>query len=311
MKFTTDSYIEIGSTHNICEDYSLNGIINGEMPYIIVCDGCSSSKMTDFGARILAHACKMAIHERYGNIKELLQILNHDKDDIGNLLRTEIYLKTINVARTAAANFCLPYTACDATLLYAFIYDKKLYVTAYGDGNIIINRKKEDGTKLNTWINLTYESNAPFYLSYKMDMARETGYLQDERFGKRPLKIDTYDSYRGIPDPNPEIDSREIAPKDNFTLEMSVEGIESITLSSDGMESYSHVYKRLCENPMPTDEEIQSLKPYDIMHRMVEYKNHNGEFVKRRMKRMRQEVEAIQGEHYDDVSSATIWVEHD
>lgn len=309
MKFTTDSYIEIGSAHNICEDYSLNGIINGEMPYIIVCDGCSSSKMTDFGARILAHACKTALYERYGSIKELLQILNHDKDDIGNLLRTEIYLKTINVARTAVANFGLPYTVCDATLLYAFIYDKKLYVTAYGDGNIIINRKHNIDNKSTTWINLKYESNAPFYISYGMDMARENGYLQDERFGKKTLKIDTCHSYTAMP--GPQIDSREIPSSENFTLDMITGDIESITLSSDGMESYMHAHKRLCVNPMPTDEEIQSLKPYSIMQRMVGYKNYNGEFVKRRMKRMRQEVEAIQGEHYDDVSSATIWVEHD
>lgn len=307
MKFTTDSYIEIGSAHNICEDYSLNGVINEEVPYIIVCDGCSSSKSTDFGARILAHACKMALRE-YNKV--LLESLNKENVDIGRWLRSEIYLRTKQISMTTLANFGLPYTVCDATLLYAFIYDKKLYVTAYGDGNIIItNRKKIDGSKWTTWINLKYESNAPFYMSYKMDMARENGYLQDERFGKKNLIIDTYNSYSTFPDNQSA--SYKVASNENFILDLNVEDIESITLSSDGMESYMHAHKRLCENPMPTNEEIQSLKPYSIMQRMVEYKNHNGEFVKRRMKRMRQEVEAIQGEHYDDVSSATVWIEHD
>ena len=31
-RVSTDSYIEIGNSHNICEDYALHGNINGEFP---------------------------------------------------------------------------------------------------------------------------------------------------------------------------------------------------------------------------------------------------------------------------------------
>jgi len=306
MEFTTDSYIEMGHSHNICEDYALNGVINGEMPYIIVCDGCSSSKMTDFGARIMAHACKTALHERYRTIDSLIKLIGNIDEELEIHLRNEIYLRTKHIAMSTLENFGLPYNVCDATLLYAFIYKGMIYLNVYGDGNIIINRKNIEGIKHTNWFNLTYESNAPFYMSYNMDIIREKSYLQEEQFGGKKLIIDSYRS----DSKNPGIDSYKTDPDVPFSLHMIVGDIESITLSSDGMESYSHAYNRLCMDPKPSKEEIQSLAPFNIMQRMVGYKNHNGEFVKRRMKRMKQEVEKIQGEHYDDVSSATIWIEH-
>jgi hypothetical protein len=142
-----------------------------------------------------------------------------------------------------------------------------------------------------------------------MDAIRENSYLLDERFGQKKFKVDIYRSDKE--DSNTLLYSEDIDCSKPFIIEMNTGGstMQSITLSSDGAESYSHAYNRLCMDPKPSDEEIQSLKPHSIMQRMVAYKNHNGEFVKRRMKRMKQEIEKIQGEHYDDVSSATIWID--
>ena len=55
-----DSYFTNGKVNKVCQDY----VIHGEtpVPYVILCDGCSSSKFTDVGARILAHSAKEALN---------------------------------------------------------------------------------------------------------------------------------------------------------------------------------------------------------------------------------------------------------
>jgi phosphoglycolate phosphatase-like HAD superfamily hydrolase len=94
-----------------------------------------------------------------------------------------------------------------------------------------------------------------------------------------------------------------------FSYTIQAENVLSITLASDGAESYHHSAKRLSEDP-PSQVEKDTLKGFGLMKRIVAYKNHKGEFVKRRMKKLKQEVEKIQAEHYDDVSCATIWIDH-
>jgi len=308
MKFTTDSYIEIGNSHNICEDYALNGNLAEGVPFIIVADGCSSSKMTDFGSRILAHSCHRALHKAYhgGIMGELQETEDNDGYTTDEKLREHIMNEVIYTSMDTLDRFSLPYDVGDATLMYAYVFNNKVYVHGYGDGNLIMKMRHPEG-KFTLWDNFQYESNAPFYLSYRMDVLRKKGYLDHENFGGLNFVEKSYNTLEnGKPFNIIKDDCTEI-----ITRSGSIENIDSITLSSDGMESYSLSLKRLREdeNP-PTEEEIQSLKPYNIMQRMVAYKNFKGEFVKRRMKRLKQEVEKIGGEHFDDVSSATIWIDH-
>jgi len=307
MKFTTDSYIEIGTSHNICEDYALNGIINGEVPYIIVSDGCSSSKMTDFGSRIMAHACRRMLVNAYftGVMKELIGKIR------GHNFQTYLSTTIKHCAMETVERFNLSYDVCDATLLYALIFNKRIYVFGHGDGNVIIRFKRDNNIVLE---NLQFESNAPFYLSYEMDLLRKKGYMEDERFGNKYFQVTRHILTKDFKDVVLMRDDNENAgfkPTTPYHYRADAMPIASVTLTSDGMESYSHSHKRLCTEPAPSEEEIQSLKPISIAKRMTAYKNHNGEFVKRRMKRMKQEVEKIQGEHFDDVSCATIWIDHD
>ena len=309
MKFSTDSYIEIGNSHNICEDYALNGIIDGKVPYIIVSDGCSSSKMTDFGSRIIAHSCRKMLITSYTNgvMKELI-----DKNT-GHDFQTYLATTIKHTAMETLERFNLCYDVCDATLLYAIVFNDRIYVFGHGDGNVIIKFKNFDKIR---WDNLKYMSNAPFYLSYEMDILRKQGYM--DTFGEQYFDVlinVITDAHQNISIPQDPLNNYSTAhgnykPTTPYWYRVDAEGIQSITLSSDGMESFSHSHKRLCETPAPSKEEIEGLKPINIMRRMVEYKNFNGEFVKRRMKRMKQEVEKIQGEHFDDVSCATIWIDH-
>jgi hypothetical protein len=45
-----DYYCAIGRQHTACEDYAIAG--TSPIPHLIVCDGCSTSQMTDIGARV-------------------------------------------------------------------------------------------------------------------------------------------------------------------------------------------------------------------------------------------------------------------
>lgn len=48
----TDSVYQIGSTHKVCEDYALS-FSSDKTGIACIADGCSSSKDTDFGARLI------------------------------------------------------------------------------------------------------------------------------------------------------------------------------------------------------------------------------------------------------------------
>ena len=198
-------------------------------------------------------------------------------------------------------NFGLSYDICDATLMYAFVLEGNIHFQVYGDGNIIIKQSNEKYV----WSNLYYESNAPFYLSYEMDVLRKHGYVEDPEFGGKSFTIkDT--AYNSKNDTSCGLTSLKLIK--HYGNVLKADNIESITLTSDGAETYSHTHKRLTE--YPSNEEKMSLRPEAMIKRMTDYKNYNGEFVKRRMKRIKGECEKMQAEHFDDVSCATIWIDH-
>lgn len=158
MKIYTDSYLEIGASHNICEDYVFNGYIDGMFPYIIVCDGCSSSSATDVGARIVAHSCRSAMINMYHQ-----GMFGLDSGGIyANDIFDEIEKQTLANMKACLDILKLPSTVCDATLMYAIEAHDHIHVACYGDGNVVEKRTNKE----NIWNSLVYESNAPFYLFF-------------------------------------------------------------------------------------------------------------------------------------------------
>jgi serine/threonine protein phosphatase PrpC len=129
MEIITDSILEKGSSHDICEDYILHGITKEyNIPYIILSDGCSSSKHTDIGARILVHGIKKQIENHFCFLPE--EMIN---DDMYNYLQPNIiYTANSIINSLQLANSCL-----DCTLIFAFIINEKCYIFRYGDGSII------------------------------------------------------------------------------------------------------------------------------------------------------------------------------
>src|SRR4030042_761976 len=144
-----------------CQDFALCGL--EPFPYVIVCDGCSSSRNTDLGARILSFASKKMI--------DFLKIypdedLSKVYQGFGNIVSTvsESTIKMLNLDTT-----CL-----DSTLIIAFEWNKKAYVFMYGDGCVFSLHKNG---KRNIEV-ISYVGSAPYYLSYLVDKDRLRSYKE-------------------------------------------------------------------------------------------------------------------------------------
>jgi hypothetical protein len=72
----TDSYFEIGNTHEVCQDYALSGKLNDNLYYAIITDGCSQSHKecgeVDLGARVVAYAARDALFQYFNKETELI-----------------------------------------------------------------------------------------------------------------------------------------------------------------------------------------------------------------------------------------------
>jgi len=147
----TDTFLKIGKTHQECEDY----IISGDYPckYLILSDGCSSSKQTEMGARILCHLAKQYLQYRQDDYR----FPSLDYDEMGNWI---IHNAELTVRQLGLTRNCL-----DATLIVAFEHDRRIRIYMYGDGAVIV--KNANGTI--ALMEVEFTQNAPFYLSYRIN----------------------------------------------------------------------------------------------------------------------------------------------
>lgn len=135
----TDTIIDIGSSHAVCQDYAI-----ARTDYVILSDGCSSSPDTDIGARLLVRA--------------LDQLLSTPASK-------EIAELHADAARTAlgwAEMLGLPAQSVDATLLSAHVTNEELIIACSGDGVIILERK----SGVLDVHPISSPSGYPFYPSY-------------------------------------------------------------------------------------------------------------------------------------------------
>jgi hypothetical protein len=294
MKFYTDSYIEIGKSHETCEDYALSSSIAG-VPFAIVSDGCSSSKNTDVGSRLLTYACQNALRKLL--LKDMID--NFSTEDLSVFIKDEV-LFNLRLSLNALA---LPETVADATLLLAFIHKDRLYYFIYGDGHIMLKFRDTvliaGGRGGMGYESISYADNAPPYISYELDVHRKQRFHQQFSAGevthRRRFDFDDVNCTMGdwLTSGACACDS------------IDVNELDAVILTSDGIESY--MYGANAGETL--DDNISNVKRwYD---EYSSYKNVSGEFVKRRMKRIKLNNEKQHIEHYDDVSCATIWIDHE
>jgi hypothetical protein len=264
----SDSAFTIGDSHLICEDYAMNLQVEGNH-HIAVCDGCSSSEMTDIGARLLALTA--------------LAVLSYqqDFDNISFIIDKIAWQINMNI-RSMHIFEPLPNTMFDATLLVARKIGDSIGVLTVGDGYIVAKTK----TGSLEIIKLEYPSGYPQYLSYKLNAEREKAFkkespylVQSELFlvnGKEP-------SFFG-----------KLNIEGDFTWHrFHTAKYDWIALMSDGVNSFRDKLKH-------------DIDPIRVIEYITDFKTTAGEFVKRRLNRFRQECRKNEWTHYDDVSIAVI-----
>lgn len=291
---STNHYLEIGSSHDDCQDFAISGMINPTLAYAILSDGCSAShdicREVDFGARLIAYSARKLILDRYKTTTSL--DARFSDEDVHAFLT-----KTALMAEEQRKFFGLHPTAIDATLLILISDGNRHNVVIYGDGGFVYRR---DGEKTLNYRNVNFESGAPFYPSYSLDLKRLDAYNQT--FG-RPYGVRLH-SLAIAEDGSKQKSDLALEPsytnwfykQTSFTLEGK---IPFIALTSDGVNSFQRPHKDYPEI-------IEHLESDYVIPEMFGFKNLNGQFVERRMKRFKADKAEEKWTHYDDVSIAAI-----
>ena len=273
-----DPYFTNGKVNKVCQDY----VIHGEtpVPYVILCDGCSSSKFTDVGARILAHSAKEAL-----NVLKPFDVLytNHYQDywdDFGSA--------AISFAKGSIKNLGLPNESLDATLMVMFYIEEEdvLRCLTYGDGSIIFLKNNNP----TTIYDFSYEGNAPYYLSYRIDPERRKLY---ENFSKEFNGV-TQKRHTIFMDgtTHPFCKSGALYNRENIiNCDLGAgKFFNGALLCSDGISSFVNF------------ESTDRISIEDITREFTAFKNFNGEFIKRRIRRAMDDLCKKQIHNTDDVS---------
>ena len=229
----SDIFYTIGSTHQICQDYALT---DGES-YVVISDGCSSAKDTDWGSRLLAQC-----------------LVNSNFDYHQALFNAKAHVDSLKLHPD-----CLL-----STLLCAFKRNGVITTLVWGDGYVIA---RERLTKKLVLISHVFDSGAPYYLYY--ELGGKQGYV--DVYGKSKLRVTTsYEKLGWL------IDLMEIkADSGLITRSFSVKEYDLVAVISDGLKSFVQQQKQETSIiNMPVDimsiiPQLFSLKTTDgqFMHR--------------------------------------------
>jgi len=195
-----DWFFTNGKAHHVCEDYAIDG-----NNCAIISDGCSSSKHTDVGARLLAHSARILLS---GN-------LNWRHNDLGKA--------AILKAAKLFKDFNMGYECLYATLLTAKVMESgEISTHMYGDGIIIAISNKGIET-----MEVSYTNNMPYYLAYSMDPKSMEAY---KRFENEVTIVHMV---------NGEIHDTLVAPYD-YPIEYTFDPTQyhTVLISTDGLSSF-------------------------------------------------------------------------
>jgi hypothetical protein len=230
-----DGYFAIGKSHKVCQDYVRFGTLPNGRAYTIVSDGCSSSKDTDIGARLLVLTTEAFIVEN---------LVGYDGLNFGAI---------ITQARIHSDRLGLDRTCLDATLMIAVETENDILVYKMGDG-VIATRWR--GGSLSYWYN-EFTSGAPYYPNYLCDQPRHESYMANadqpivyttgfaDRSTKMPLPLEHYINNICVP------------------IVMSKDVIDLVVLMTDGALSFrndlesvavSNIVRQIVDVKVPTGE---------------------------------------------------------
>ncbi len=265
MFINADHYVTGKSRHRLCEDYAVSGL--SPVPYLILSDGCSSSPGSHLGAMLLTRAAAGQIRKRFTEGKASAYA------DFG---RSVAYRAAL-MARLME----LPETVLDATLMVAWCADDMVTVRVYGDGFITLVKSAETEPEV---IEIAFETNAPFYLSYGLNTDRAAQYRREMEGVKRIRRGD-----------DPPASVAFDAPVE-YTFPASE--YTAVALASDGVGA-------LTDRSAP---EAGHISPDEVLGELTAFKNVNGAFVQRRARKAITSWEKRNIVTTDDLSFAALWL---
>jgi len=269
MKILTDSIMMLGKTHNICEDYALD-----TDSFVVVCDGCSSSKNTDIGARLLAH-----YYKKNANAFDLEYIFEQNAlDAITNTFET---IKKLGIDKTAG----------DATFLTTCVDDGVFHSFMVGDGHFIFRKRTGEIVDYK----VSYKNSMPSYLSYKLDLSR--GLLYDEYIAKESPVAKVVCT---IIKPNGEIVDSGDCVDDSLSFYNTFHNIKDYDMSlisTDGIDSFQNIKTG------------ESVVITDVLKEIMNFKVMTPQFLKRRIKRMVETFNKNNIYNFDDISLGAIFID--
>lgn len=270
---STDTFIEIGSQHKVCEDYIVSG--NIPVPFVILADGCSKSKDSEMGARILCHLAKQ-------------YVTYHGVQPDNEKYPENLGWWVIHNAEMVARQMGLKTSCLDATLIVGYVVENIFYGHMFGDG-YIITKSTENGSLLYEIRWVEYSKNAPYYLSYLIDNERAKLYHE--------MKISKHLNMKWIPyGENPASESHpiECAYDLPLTFKQAMDKYNTVLICSDGISSFLGPTEGTNSNKLI---EVQELLP-DLFG----FKITKGEFLKRRCNKYMKWLKKNEMEHFDDLS---------
>lgn len=256
-----DGAFRMGKTHTVCQDYVLAQ--NGEVPTVLLADGCSSSPDTDIGARLLV---RMAARSRPdANREEALMAARRQADALG-----------------------LEPRSLDATLLSIQVSGDRWVAEVHGDGALAW----ADNAGRIYAISLSYPASYPHYLNYQADPARYAAFLIQEGNDRHSEEIEL------LPDGGIRTLALTVDPScaPCYRRTGDIKDTRWVAILSDGVHSFvetESVAGRSITAPIPW---------HEVLRELLAFKNRNGAFVQRRIQRFLQQCEARHWQHRDDLS---------
>ena len=292
-----DHAFTIGRSHKVCEDYARSGSVKGisrpGMAYAFVSDGCSGSRDSDVGSRVMVSSAEQILLRRLGV---------EDAHDVRHVVASAAAIQRL---------MGMPEEMLDATLLGVYV-DSRINVFGMGDGTIAFRMHSGDLALFD----IVSPSGFPLYPSYflsrsrliavqqkmrkdpekgwRVDYVREDGDTieREERcFWSNDLDLFRQDYSRGdregVRDLTTDGEDPDCVDEDDF--------IETVAVFSDGVKSF-------------VDQDRQSVPWLDVVRELMSFKGHKGEFVKRRMQGFLRACARRGWHHDDDLAMGAIYI---
>ena len=267
----TDVFFTKGTSHKVCQDYAVAG-----PDYVVVSDGCSSERHTDFGSRLLTRAA--------------IQYF-----DLFDTTAVNFAKKVITTAADAAHALYLDDRCLYATLLCIQTLPDAFFCAMFGDGALVL--KDKEGNLHVTKI--SFPQSMPFYLRYCLSL---------EAWNDYKINVGltcTIEKYRILPDgqvvnqgiENPKFNLSPLQPI-YYGGTFANNDYECAAVMSDGV--FDFLVKD--DQGAPPIHVNSSA----IIQEAMSFKGYQGEFVWRRMNRAFKLFEEKGWRPFDDFSMGVI-----